>query len=299
MSFSSSIYKLAIILIFSMAAPTQADLYTSETACDLAQRAYLFMEPYLELEDLDLYKNEQQYLNAFPFSLYELTTVPSQGNFYINDVNDTIKNHLRNKLCWEPVNKAVITAFVTPGSIALDIGAHIGTHTVTMSECVGEDGMVFAFEPSRNTHRELVYNLVANGCRNVYPIHAAIGKSKSIVDIIVSHPCNEGGSYVINTNGGSDSSVQLPLDVFNLNNISFIKIDVENMEADVFDGAALTIMRNKPVILVEIQGNGERPGQLGENTEEMALISIEKIKRLGYTLIRLVNSVDYLALPEK
>lgn len=167
-----------------------------------------------------------------------------------------------------------------------------------MAKCVGENGLVFAFEPGRSIYRELVYNLDANDCRNTYPIRAAIGKTKSIVDVIVSHPRNEGGSYIINTQGGSNRAIQLPLDALNLNNVSFIKIDVENMEADVLDGAIATIMRNKPVMLIEIQGNGQRPVQLGENTEEMALISLEKIRKLGYNLIQLDNSADYLAFPE-
>lgn len=300
MSFlSSHFFRLFIFLFFSIEAYIQGNTSSlTEKACDLAQSSYLFMKPYLGAQDVDLYVNELQFIKEFPFSSYELISVPLQGNFYINNIDDTIKNHLRNKLCWEPKNKSLIIKYVKPGSIALDIGAHIGTHTVTMSECVGENGIVFAFEPSKNTHRELTYNLVANGCKNTYPIHAAIGKTKSIVDVIVSHPRNEGGSYVIHTQGGSDRAVQLPLDAFNLNNISFIKIDVENMEADVLDGAALTIMRNKPVILVEIQGNGERPVQLGENTKEMALVSIEKIRKFGYTLIHLEHSVDYLAFPE-
>lgn len=299
MSLLSSRFFRLFIFLFFLATHIQANTCSfTEKACDLAQNADLFMKPYLEAEDIDLYTNEIKFMNEFPFSSYELISVPSQGNFYINNIDDYIKNQLRKRFCWEPKNKSLISQYIRPGSIALDIGAHIGTHTVTMAECVGEDGIVLAFEPSRNTYRELVYNLVANGCKNTYPIHAAIGKAKSIVDVIVSHPHNEGGSYVINTQGGSDSAIQLPLDVFNLNNVSFIKIDVENMEADVLDGAALTIMKNKPVILVEIQGNLERPVQLGENAKEMALISMDKIRKLGYTLIHLEDSADYLALPE-
>jgi FkbM family methyltransferase len=267
-------------------------------ACELTQSAYLLIEPHLEAEDISLYANELTFIKKFPFSSYRLVSVPSQGNFHINDVDDTIKNHLRNRLCWEPKNKTLISQYVKPGSIALDIGAHIGTHTVTMAKYVGKTGIVFAFEPNKNTYRELIYNLVANDCKNVYPIHAAIGKAKSIVDVIISHPNNEGGSYVINTQGGDDVAIQLPLDAFNLNNVSFIKIDVENMEADVLDGAVLTIMRNKPVMLIEIQGNGQRPVQLNEDTEKMMQVSIEKIRKLGYDLIHLENSADYLALPE-
>jgi FkbM family methyltransferase len=300
MSFQSiHVHRLFIFLLIFIAADIHAKNYSlANQACSFAQSGHSFIKPYLDDEDSNIYAKEQSFIKKFPFFSYKLILVPSQGKFYINEIDDTIKNHLRNRLCWEPRNQSLIKEYIVPGSIALDIGAHIGTHTVTMSKCIGDNGVVLAFEPSKNTHRELVYNLVANGCRNTYPIHAAIGKTKSIVDIIVSHPRNEGGSYVINSQGGADSTVQFPLDAFNLNNVSFIKIDVENMEADVLDGAILTILRNKPVILVEIQGNGERPIQLGENTEEMGRISKEKILNLGYTLIQIDNSADYLALPE-
>lgn len=70
------------------------------------------------------------------------------------------------------------------------------------------------------------------------------------------------------------------------------------MEADVLDGAKATILRNRPVMLIEVQGNGERPIQLNENSTEMAIISLNKIKNLGYNLKRVENGCDYLAIPK-
>lgn len=271
----------------------------AKIANNLAQRAYLLMQPHLEAEDMTIYANDLKFIDEFPISSYELISVRLQGAFYINDIDDTIKNFLRNKRRWEPRNQSIIRKYIKTGSIALDIGAHIGTHTVTMSKSVGDKGMVLAFEPSKHIHRELCYNLAVNKCSNTYPIRAAIGKTKSAVDVVISHPHNEGGSYVVDSKGDWNSSTQLPLDAFNLQNVSFIKIDVENMEADVLDGAQATIARNKPVMLIEIQGNGERPIQLGEDTAKMALESIKKIQDLGYDLHLLEDSVDYLALPKK
>ena len=178
----------------------------------------------------------------------------------------------------------------------LDVGSHVGTHTVTMSECAGKEGLVLAFEPSLTTYRELVHNLAANRCHNALAIRSAVGKDQSYVDVIVSHPRNEGRKYVVKSSGGQDRTLQIPLDDLKLENISFIKIDVENMEADVLEGAKLTLQRCRPVILIEIQGNGERPVQLGENTKEMAKISKEKLKSLGYKL-KFIHGADYLAFP--
>jgi FkbM family methyltransferase len=268
-----------------------------ENAVRVAQNGYEVLANFLDQDDSIIYESDFEYFKSFPFSSYNLVSVKTQGSFFINNVNDSIKNHLRKNLCWEPENKSLIMKYVKNGSIVLDIGAHIGTHTVTMSQCVGETGKVFAFEPSMKTYRELIYNLAANSCFNTYAIHAAIGKDKNIIDVVVSHPNNEGGSYVINSRGGTDRALQLPLDAFNFNNVSFIKIDVENMEADVLDGAVSTINRNKPVILIEIQGNGERPIQQNEDTKKMAVISRNKIKKLGYNLTYL-GGADYLAIPK-
>ena len=42
-----------------------------------------------------------------------------------------------------------------------------------------------------------------------------------------------------------------PLDYFNFDNVSLIKIDVENMEMDVLEGSYNFIKKCKPTILIE------------------------------------------------
>jgi len=56
------------------------------------------VDPYLDAEDAIIYSNDMRYITEFPFSSYRLISVSTQGLFYINDINDTIKNHLRNRL---------------------------------------------------------------------------------------------------------------------------------------------------------------------------------------------------------
>ena len=64
------------------------------------------------------------------------------------------------------------------------------------------------------------------------------------------------------------------IDDFNFDNeISFIKIDVEGHEIEVIEGGKLTIKKNKPVLLVEIE---ERHSK--KNVHD----SIDYINELGY-----------------
>src|SRR5260370_27077074 len=40
-----------------------------------------------------------------------------------------------------------IRPYLTPGSIAIDVGAHIGNFTLPMARALGSTGVVLAFEP--------------------------------------------------------------------------------------------------------------------------------------------------------
>lgn len=246
-----------------------------------------------------LYSRDGEYIDQFPFVIYPIYTVDGVGRFYI-DKSDLIKDRLKNNIPWENSHAKLMKLFIKPGSTAIDIGAHIGTHTITMSKCTGRDGYVVAFEPHRKIFRELCLNLSLNECTNVYPIRCAIGNKRGIVNIVHADSDNEGGAFVIQDEGGN--SKLLPLDSFDFINISFIKIDVENMEGEVLEGAIQTIKRNKPVILIEIQGNTERANFLHEDTQKRSRYVIEKLQQLGYEVSSLNDPEspnDYLALPKE
>lgn len=228
----------------------------AQTALSLCSKGKSYLLPKLQEPGLlQMYSEEENYIQQFPFDAYAVSEVPFFGKYYIDAINDTIKNSLRAHIPWEVRNTEIIKRYVKKGTIAVDIGAHIGTHTLTMSQCVG-NGCVVAFEPNKKIFRELCLNLALNDCKNTFPIRCAIGKTGGVISSVCSHPNNEGGTYVINNQQGDTAIVTL--DDFKLTNVSFIKIDVENMEAEVIDGAMETLRRNRPVILIEIQGNSQR-----------------------------------------
>lgn len=267
------------------------------SALSFYDQGFAYLTPLLEEKIKSCYLENKEEIQKFPFSEYSVIDVPGQGKFFVDQINDTIKNCLRAHIPWEGFIKGVIERFVKPGTIALDIGAHIGTHTLTMSKCVGSGGKVFAFEPNKKIFRELCMNLALNKANNVQPIRCALGKEKNIITLVSSHPANEGGTYVIKEQLGLNTAALIQLDEFDLTNISFIKMDVENMEAEVLDGAIATIRKNRPVMLIEIQGNNERSVQLGENMMERARETMEKIISLGYRLERIGQTFDFLAFP--
>ena len=70
-----------------------------------------------------------------------------------------------------------------PGSLAVDVGAHIGCHTVFMAKQVGPGGAVFAFEAQRVIFQNLCANLALNGLSNVRVFNAAAGSEEGTITV--------------------------------------------------------------------------------------------------------------------
>lgn len=251
----------------------------------------------------------EKYISEFPFSEYEISTVPSYGYtgcYYVDFIDDCIKSWLRAGNAWESHIALLITQHARRGSKVLDIGAHIGTHTQTMANVVGPEGEVLAFEPQPKIFRELVQNLKLNNLENVTCYWAALGSETSQIEIPTLTPWNEGGTNLVEGDlasdgwsykirGGTGVSVDLiPIDSLNLNDVSLIKLDVEHMENAALDGARETILRNKPVIILEIMG-GYTPEYTPQGIDQIEFTK-KKVADMGYTVYRF-DAWDYLAIP--
>ena len=57
---------------------------------------------------------------------------------------------------------ALAAQLLRPGGKVIDVGANIGTHSVFYSKLVGNEGEVYAFEPSHLNYFFLVTNLTIN-----------------------------------------------------------------------------------------------------------------------------------------
>lgn len=233
------------------------------------------------------------YLQSFPFEKYWVTDAPLQGKFYIDTLNDTIKNQLARRIPWEPQTDQLIYRYTKPGTVALDIGAHIGTHTLALSKAVGPNGLVIAFEPQTKIFRELCMNLQLNGCTNVIPVRCALGDKNGQVGMETPVACNEGGTYV---GTGKDLVALKRLDDFSLEHISFIKMDVENFEDFVLAGAFKTLQKSRPIIFLEIQGNNEQLQAAGGTRAEKTRVTLALLEKMHYR-VSLFTGVDYLAIP--
>lgn len=158
---------------------------------------------------------------------------------------------------------------VRPGQLAIDVGANVGTYAHELARLTGR---VIAFEPNP----VLAATLADLGLKGVEVRQVALSSTDGSADLQV--PLLN-GLATLRTDmqlGDGVEHVTVPtarLDGLNLDKIAFIKIDVEGFEEEVLAGAAATIARDLPILLIEIEER-HNPGGLAR---------IEaKLNRLGY-----------------
>lgn len=161
--------------------------------------------------------------------------------------------------------------FVEAGDWVLDIGAHIGSHTVPLAQMVGESGYVAAFEPRLSSYLCLCGNIALNSLTNVIPQKVALGREAGLIGvpaIDLTQHCNSGGVSLSQLEG---QRVQMfPLDLIALERLDFVKIDVEGMETDVLAGGEKLIARHRPVLYVE------------NDREEKSEGLLQQLAKMGY-----------------
>jgi len=189
---------------------------------------------------------------------------------------------------------SIIEQFVRPGMTVMDVGANVGALSVVLADRVGETGKVFSFEPGPNTFSRLKRNLSMNsgidsvvipqnmGCAQEEGVIAYHELSHSRGNAILGELDKEWHAYE------SHEVKVVAIDSFvrnnSLNNVDFMKVDVERMEFDVLLGAKEMIKKFHPVICYETLSDMGRLNMTGgENFRRIE----EMLTPLGYTLYRI------------
>lgn len=157
------------------------------------------------------------------------------------------------------------------GDTVVDIGAHMGRYTITSSKSVGATGKVIAFEAHPYNFKILEHNLRLNKLKNVSALNWAVYSKKARLKLYLP---DEDLGYTMHhslmTNylaskynkeiEGRYIEVEADrldnlLKIRGVNEVNWIKIDVEGAEYEVLRGAKEILSTNRRIsVLVEVHG---------------------------------------------
>lgn len=152
-----------------------------------------------------------------------------------------------------------LSKFVNKGDWVIDVGANVGHYTLRLSDLVGKDGRVIAFEPIPTTFRHLSENTRNCAYDNITLINAAVSETTGLVGMSVPKFANGMTNFyeanIVSENESDASDIQvltLPIDVLEIpQTVKLIKIDAEGHEPAVLRGLKTLIARDRPIIIAE------------------------------------------------
>src|SRR6267154_4124000 len=188
--------------------------------------------------------------------------------------------------------------FLSPGDVAIDIGAHTGDSTVPIALAVGKTGCVFALEPNRYVFPVLNKNANLNAAKtNIIPLMFAATPEDAEMEFQYSDAgyCN-GGRFEGMSKWKHGHAFRLKVQGRNLDSliqekypdlvprIRYIKMDTEGYESAVLQSLGKLIRQCKPYLKVEVY-------RKLEDAQRRALY--RSIVTLGYVIRKIVDDENH------
>jgi FkbM family methyltransferase len=172
---------------------------------------------------------------------------------------------------------------IKPGMVVFDVGANIGLGTCRAAR-LAAGGVVHAWEPDPRSFHNLKYNVELNRLHNVHLHRCAVGDTTGSRALHEVHELNRGMNRFLATAGEAGGAGSL-VDVTTLDNevsrlgidrLDVIKVDVEGFEPLVIEGAAKSIERFRPLLVVELT-------EANLNLHQVSAKSfVERLEAMGY-----------------
>lgn len=173
------------------------------------------------------------------------------------------------RINWAEPELRGLGAFVRPGDVVFDVGAAHGMYTIPLSHYVGPRGRVLSFDPHPRQQGQLRFLKGLLGTRQVTVIPGAVGDEPGDFSMRLpykygfpiyghAHITKEPIADLVSTS--TVKYYRTPVytidswcEAEKIDRVSFMKVDVEGFEPSVVGGAAATIDRSRPTMLLEIE----------------------------------------------
>jgi FkbM family methyltransferase len=160
-----------------------------------------------------------------------------------------------------PGHEGHIVGRFTPkeGDTVIDIGAHIGRYTITSSKQVGNTGKVLAIEADPDNFQLLKRNIALNNLKNVLPLNYAVFSTRTRMKLYEQSASAKYNSLMLARAAKTKNYVEVNADTLDsilklneVNQVNWIKIDVEGAEFEVLKGSTKTLSTDNVSLFIEI-----------------------------------------------
>lgn len=163
---------------------------------------------------------------------------------------------------WAQIEIDFLAQFISPGSLVLDVGGHVGLHARAFAS-ISKGVRVHSFEAQPQLAGLLSRN--AEQFEGQISVHVgAIGEKAGrayIGRLPDDQNVNAGAQSVKSVAGSNDIAVEVrAIDDYQFDRVAFIKMDIEGYESLALKGAFKTIKRDKPAIFCEVNSIGHASG---------------------------------------
>ena len=169
---------------------------------------------------------------------------------------------------------------ISSGTVAIDVGASCGQEIIELSKAVGEDGIVYAFEPS-TSFLALTRTVALNGLQNVICVNAGCGNENGYIDEDKEQAYVIGESIKYAEKGTPIVRIDDFLELIGEERpVSLIKIDTDGFELEVVQGAKKRISSSETTVIAEFEKHFNYSGYQAQDV-------LKKYADLGFSIEKL------------
>jgi len=167
--------------------------------------------------------------------------IPYRGRKLYADTNDHVAGIIRRQGYYEQDVTEFIENQTSRGDLVIDVGAHIGHHSITIRQSICKEGELLLFEPNPRNSRFIKRTVSENGWNNVYLYEVALSNSEEVSTLTISDQNNTGSATTRNyepSGVANEYNVQARrlsqiLVAQDINQIDLLKMDIEGSEYEV------------------------------------------------------------------
>src|SRR5215208_5801779 len=178
------------------------------------------------------------------------------------DPYDWLQSEILRDKCLEPLTSNLYELLLRPGDNYVDVGAHVGFHTLLARKFVGATGRVVAIEPQPYNCQKIMANWRSNGFTNLTLFVAAVGEHDTSVSLHQQSASDTSRlSLCLEPVNDQPQVFNVPMKrldtIFNslaLSQVRLLKIDVEGYELESLRGLGSYLLAIDNIILEVLDG---------------------------------------------